>query len=110
MELIKWRTDLLDSGAGSSVAAVDARSPESPLPDAGQQVWMRPGPLSLQQVVSLLLLLRLLLVRAAPVERRPPLHERLPRCRRPRGLLRVSLLPRPGLVISRRRRRKRGHL
>lgn len=87
-------------GGGSSVAAVDARSPEAPLPDAGQQVRMRPGPLS-HQVVSLLLLLR----RAARVERRPPLHERLPRCRRPRRLLRVSL-PRPGLLISRRRVRR----
>jgi len=97
-----------DSGGGSSVAAVDARSPESALPDAGQQVRVRPGPLSQQQVVSLLLLM---LVRAAPVERRPPLHERLPRRRRPRGLLALLCvsLPRPSLVISW-RRRKRGHV
>ena len=102
-----------DSSIGGGGGSVDdARSPEATLPDAGQQqqVRMRPGPLSQQVVVSLLPLLLLLLGRAAPVERRPP------RCRRPRGLLlllRVSLLPRPGLVISRRRRRRRkrgGHV
>jgi hypothetical protein len=77
---------------------VRAASPvESLLPDAGEQVRLRPGPMP-QQVVALLL------AGAAPVERRRPLGDRLARRYGSRGLLR---LPLPFLFRGRRESQRR---
>lgn len=84
-----------DTSRSSSVAAAArAGSPEAPVPDAGEQVRVRPGPLP-QQIVALMLLL---LGRAEAVERRRPLRQR-------RQYPRVPL-PRPGLLIHQRRKRR----
>lgn len=77
-------------------AAARGGSPEAPVPDAGEHVRVRPWPLP-QQLVPLLLLL--LLGRAEAVERRRALRQR-------RQYPRVLPLPRHGILIHQRRKRR----